>query len=255
MLAGPVLRSGPASESTAVASGLQYTGSPDLKASARLEWRRSTSGDTRLASSGVAYKISSEWTALAKALWTEANAANTLTKTERSWQAGLAYRQLDANRVNALLRVEDRLESGSTDALNTNVSLAPAQQRHLSLLSGHINVELQPGTQLSGRLAAKRVVDRSGGLNSREDAQLLGLRSTHDLSAQWDVGIQALLWLDRRSRQQGLGLEFGNQLVKNLWLSAGYNVMGFSDRELAGAEPTQAGIYLRLRFKFDEALF
>ena len=43
---------------------------------------------------------------------------------------------------------------------------------------------------------------------------------------------------------------------ESLWLSAGYNRVGFSaDRDLAGYEYTQRGAYVRLRFKFDETLF
>jgi len=48
----------------------------------------------------------------------------------------------------------------------------------------------------------------------------------------------------------------GYLLRTNLWLSAGYNFSGFSaDRQLQGYEYTQPGVYLRLRFKFDEDLF
>ncbi|MDM7941397.1 MAG: hypothetical protein QUV35_02095 [Hydrogenophaga sp.] len=35
----------------------------------------------------------------------------------------------------------------------------------------------------------------------------------------------------------------------------GYNLRGFSDDELQGSAYTRKGVYLRLRFKFDETLF
>jgi hypothetical protein len=38
-------------------------------------------------------------------------------------------------------------------------------------------------------------------------------------------------------------------------VAAGYNFKGFSARDLAGDATTQKGAYVRLRFKFDEALF
>jgi hypothetical protein len=51
-------------------------------------------------------------------------------------------------------------------------------------------------------------------------------------------------------------MEVGRLLRQNLWLSAGYNWSGFSgDRDLNGYEYTQQGVFVRLRFKFDEDLF
>ena len=42
---------------------------------------------------------------------------------------------------------------------------------------------------------------------------------------------------------------------QNLWLSAGVNWVGFSDKDLTGSDYTNRGVYLRLRFKFDGNLF
>jgi large repetitive protein len=116
---------------------------------------------------------------------------------------------------------------------------------------------------LSGRYAGKRVMDhshaQSQGLHSRENAQLFGLRVTQDLNEKFDIGLHAEAWLGganshlRSSRQHGLGAELGYQLVQNLWLSVGANVFGFSDQELSGQDHTARGLYVRLRFKFDEA--
>jgi hypothetical protein len=40
----------------------------------------------------------------------------------------------------------------------------------------------------------------------------------------------------------------------NMWLSAGYNVKGFSDRDLSADNYTSRGVYMRIRYKFDETL-
>jgi hypothetical protein len=58
-----------------------------------------------------------------------------------------------------------------------------------------------------------------------------------------------------RSRQYGMGGEVGYRVARNLWLSAGYNVLGYQDQDLAGDDTTRKGAYIRLRFKFDENLF
>ena len=51
------------------------------------------------------------------------------------------------------------------------------------------------------------------------------------------------------------GIEAGYLLATNLWVSAGYNFMGYQDDELANTSSTGEGAYLRFRFKFDENLF
>ena len=57
------------------------------------------------------------------------------------------------------------------------------------------------------------------------------------------------------SRQDSIGIEAGYLVQANLWLSFGVNARGFRDDELTGAAYTRKGVYLRLRFKFDEKLF
>jgi len=52
-----------------------------------------------------------------------------------------------------------------------------------------------------------------------------------------------------------LGVELGYLLATNFWVSAGYNVFGYRDADLAGADYTAKGPFVRLRYKFDETLF
>jgi hypothetical protein len=57
---------------------------------------------------------------------------------------------------------------------------------------------------------------------------------------------------DTRGRQYAAGIEAGYQLQRNMWVSAGYNLLGFKERDLAGADATAKGVYFRVRMKFDE---
>ena len=52
-----------------------------------------------------------------------------------------------------------------------------------------------------------------------------------------------------------MGIEGGYLIKENLWMSLGYNFAGFSDRDLTGTDYTNRGVYVRLRYKFDEDLF
>ena len=129
------------------------------------------------------------------------------------------------------------------------------------IVSARMNHQVNARLALSGRVAAKwaqdRAHDRSLGLFSRYHTVLLAARATYDIAPRWDAGVQAsaLIGAAGRARQLGLGAEVGTLLSENLWLSLGWNVFGFTDRDLTAQDNTQRGVYLRLRFKFDEALF
>ena len=77
---------------------------------------------------------------------------------------------------------------------------------------------------------------------------------THEINEDWDIGATAQVLLDRdtRGRQYAAGLEAGYQLKRDMWVSAGYNFMGFAERDLAGADATAKSVYFRMRMKFDE---
>jgi hypothetical protein len=107
-------------------------------------------------------------------------------------------------------------------------------------------------------VAAKWQTDQlEGGTRSRFDAQLLAGRVVYDITERWDIGALAALQIGQHgARQHALGVEAGYLLKQNLWLSAGFNHSGFrGDTDLSGYEYTQQGVYLRLRFKFDETLW
>ena len=115
---------------------------------------------------------------------------------------------------------------------------------------------------LTGRVAGKWQDDRfayadGSRVDDSFDAVLLSGRMVYDFTENWDVGAMASTFRGQHgANQYAYGVELGRLLRQNLWLSAGYNFSGFDgDRDLSGYEYTQQGIYLRLRFKFDEDLF
>jgi large repetitive protein len=235
-------------DSTAITGGLEYAGVSDWKGAARLELRNSTSSDTVLSTLGLAYKIDDAWTALGRNLLTVSRQPNASGKTEDWLQFGLAWRERGANRRNALLRAEYRFESADDP-------LAPASRRNVVTASAHINQQVSAQLVLSGRIAAKWAREQSLGLADRYHTELFAARATYDIATGWDIGVQAaaLIGSGGRARQMGLGAEAGHLLAENLWLSVGWNQFGFTDRDLTAQDYLQRGVYLRLRFKFDEA--
>ena len=196
-------------------------------------------------------KLDDSWTLLNRGLYSEqSNLAAGGGKRELiTAQSGVAYRPVETDVWNALGRVEYKQDSDST--------LGPGLNRDESglILSTHLNVQPNRNWAMSARYAAKWGRDRSNGINSRSFTQLLGGRSTWDLTQNWDVSLQAYrLWGDGAA-ETAVGVEVGYLAWKNMWVSAGYNFKGFKAADMTGEAYTQRGLYLRVRFKFDENVF
>jgi hypothetical protein len=88
-------------------------------------------------------------------------------------------------------------------------------------------------------------------------AMLLAGRLVWDFTENWDFSVLSATQIGQRgAREYALGAEVGYLLRQNLWLSVGANATGFAgDADLVGYEYTRSGVYVRLRFKFDETLF
>jgi len=50
-----------------------------------------------------------------------------------------------------------------------------------------------------------------------------------------------------------LGVSIGHTPSENIWISAGYNFMGFYDRDFSRADYTMHGLFVKLRMKFDQS--
>jgi len=76
-----------------------------------------------------------------------------------------------------------------------------------------------------------------------------------DIGDRFDVGIEYRLLHSYKSGStlQGGSIEFGYNLLKNFWLSLGYNFDRF-DSDLVGDNYTGNGPFIRLRVKFDESI-
>ena len=240
--------------SNAVTGALDYTGSPDWKGSGRGEYRNGSTSNSWLVTSGAAVKWSEAVTLLSKAVYSSlvssaGEAASGVRRIGRM-QLGFAYRPVDTNVWNALARIEVKRE------LDTTVANAPIDEI-ATIGSAHVDVSPTPDWSFAGRYGIKRATDRAGGIVSRSFTQLLGGRLVKDFGDRWDVGFNSYLLASDgiRNRNWALGAEAGYRIAKNLWASVGYNVSGFKDKDLASEEYTERGVYLRMRYKFDENVF
>ncbi|MES3020815.1 MAG: OmpA family protein [Pseudomonadota bacterium] len=251
-------------ESTAVVGGLEYS-AERVRASGIFETRRGDDSDTMLSSLSLAYKIDDDWSLLTRAVLSASKGRGVNEGSERKLsrsQLGLAYRPVAQDVWNALARYEYKTEgfrgggaaSGviSGNAFGADAGLPGDSAVHIA--SVHLNYNPGPADHVTARIAAKRAsYDELLGGKGHYAAQLLQGRWTHDLGRDWDIGFQA--GISRGSggaRQTTAGVELGYQLSKDLWLSAGYNVSGLRERDLAAGEYTNKGAYIRLRYKFGE---
>jgi len=243
-------------EATAVTLGVDYTANPLWKGSTRFEVRTGKTSDSLLSTVAAAAKLGRDWTFLGRNTYSLLkNKAQDATATgseneQNRFQAGLAYRDTDTDLWNALARVEHRTESDTT---NKEFSL----KRSVELISLHANWQPRKPFTFSARIAAKWVNEKSNGIAAKNNAQLIAGRAIWDVAPRWDASVNASTLLGRagQSKYYGLGLELGFMVMENLWLSAGYNVFGYRDDDLASAEYTNKGAFVRLRYKFDEDLF
>jgi hypothetical protein len=70
----------------------------------------------------------------------------------------------------------------------------------------------------------------------------------------WDAGLRASVlhvWAVHQISYSA-GPEVGVSPATNLWLSLGFNVAGYDDRDFTASGYQSRGPYLRLRFKFDQ---
>jgi hypothetical protein len=239
-------------ESTALTFGLEYTANPLWKGSSRLELREGKTQDSILSTFALASKLGRDWTFLGRntySLLKNKGEMHGENKQERL-QFGLAYRDTDSDRWNALGKIEHRAESDTTQP---EVVL----KRTVEMVSLHANWQPRKPFTFSGRYAAKRVNENSNGIASKTNAQLVGGRAIWEVAPRWDVSVNAstLFSQGAAAKQYGLGLELGFMVMENLWLSAGYNWFGYKDADLTASDYTNKGAFIRLRYKFDEDLF
>ncbi len=248
---------GTARQAFAINGGVDYSVNPLWRASGRLEYRhvfddKSVLGndaqDQYLSTVSVARKIDRDWTMLARnyLLYQDNNIGG--TKLEDRFQVGAAWRPVDHNRWNALARYEYWTVS---DKMTAN-----ADNYRTHIVSLHGDYHPSRPWWFSGRAALKNRTDKFTTGKSVYTAMLVGGRVTYDISENWDIGLMTSVMFSPQgsSKQWAQGAEVGYLLRQNLWLSAGVNWVGFSDKELTGSDYTNKGVYLRLRFKFDGSL-
>ena len=101
---------------------------------------------------------------------------------------------------------------------------------------------------------AKYVLDTFDGTDYKGFTHMASGELRWDIRSWLDFGIHGSVlhnW-DANNFSFSAGPSVGVSPVNNLWVSLGYNFHGFRDPDFDAADYTESGVYLKLRFKFDQ---
>jgi len=231
--------------SSTVGASVSYVGNPLLKATGRLEFHWGSSESSLLSTLGVARKLDFDWSLLARNTFTQRLTLMTQKKlVDNVLQLGVAYRQTHTNHLDALGMV----------AWGYRRDDALGMMRQSYLFSTHANYQPIRPLTLSGRYGNKWIKERYAGMQVNYGLQAVGARVMYDMTERWDAGLigSSLFSYGFNQVHYGLGVETGYLMQANLWVSLGYNMFGYSDKEMVLNQYTDQGFFLRLRYKFDE---
>ncbi|MBI4826557.1 MAG: DUF11 domain-containing protein [Nitrospirae bacterium] len=120
----------------------------------------------------------------------------------------------------------------------------------------NMNANYKPDreNQISFQYGAKYVRDTFDGASYSGFTDLTGIETRHDITKRWDIGARGSLLHSWNSDQYdySAGASIGCNVVKNAWISLGYNFAGFIDRDFSAGKYTAKGPYMQFRLKFDQ---
>ena len=101
---------------------------------------------------------------------------------------------------------------------------------------------------------ARYVADRFGSDDIKGLSNVVGADLRFDLSDTLDIGLAGTVrhGLGARAVAYSGGPSVGFSPMENGWLTVGWNVRGFEDRDFEEARYTRTGPYVTMRFKFDQ---
>lgn len=186
--------------------------------------------------------------------------------TARSLHAdvALAWRPLDS-RWSLLERLELRSERADAGISDRNVLGVPAgngtSQDTLRAIN-NLALNYRTGAEGEGHgfeatlyHGAKWVRGSYGADDFTGFIQVAGFDLRQDLGKHFDIGVQGSVqhaW-KQRSMAFSAGPSVGVSPSKNMWISAGYNIAGYRDRDFEDDRYTRSGAYVTMRMKFDRS--
>jgi len=214
-----------------------------MSGSARLEGRKSSIGDTITATAGVARELSEElsFAGSARALFNNPD-DDTQNTSQLDVRVGGAWRPRNEDTI-----IFDRFDVSHDK--NTNGEIETKIVNNFA-----INQMITDRLQATANYGVKHVQTEIGGLKLKSWNHLVGGEARFDVTEKIDIGIRGSYLTSKgtNTSQYSFGPSIGVSPVKNIWVSAGYNIEGFKDDDFEAAEYSRKGVYLQMRLKFDQ---
>ncbi|AFZ11998.1 hypothetical protein Cri9333_1087 [Crinalium epipsammum PCC 9333] len=232
--------------------GLDYTDSPDFKASARYEHRSSSDGNNNVISANVAGKVSPALTAIAN--YQQANFSNQTLKglgDTANLRLGLAFRDPNNDSFNALLRYEYR-KNPATIPDTLLLGSGTGSEDHTIALETIYAPSWQ--WEFYGKYALRDSTSYlAQDLIGNTTTSLAQVRATYRLGYSMDL-VGEGRWINQTQtgyKETGLLIELGYYITPNLRLAAGYGFGKVDDRDFDGAR-SAGGFTFGLTVKLNE---
>ncbi|QKQ73707.1 Ig-like domain-containing protein [Nostoc sp. TCL240-02] len=230
--------------------GLEYSDNPQFQASARYEHRSSSGGSNTVITAGAAGKISPALTALVR--YQQAGSSNQKLSglgDTATLKLGLAYRDPNSDKFNALLRYEYR-KNPSTIPDTILLGSGTGSEDHTFALEAIYAPNWQ--WEFYGKYALRNSTSYiASDLAGTSTVNLGQLRATYRLGYSWDLVGEARVISQSSYSETGFVLETGYYLTPNLRVSAGYVFGKVDDRDFSGTR-SAGGAYLGVSVKLNE---
>ena len=247
-----------AEDFTAVTGGATYRAHL-WSATGRAEYRAGSQGD-RYGATAAALRQIGEGSAVGLAFdWFTAKAktgAETRTANlQLSWAhrpAGSAFSWLEKLEVR-----EDAVTgavAGHADPIGAPFTISGNARSRRAVNSLSVNWSPSAGTELALFWGARYASDRIAADDVKGFSNLVGADLRVDLSKTLDVSLTASIRESAGARAIGyaIGPSLGVKPFDNGWISLGWNLVGFHDRDFEASRYTRSGPYVTMRLKFDQ---
>lgn len=231
--------------------GLDYTDNPDFKASTRLEYRTGggSQPDNFLVSFNGAGKVSNSLTGLFRYQMGDfANQAVENLGPLVDLRVGLAYRNPNDDKFNALLKYEFR-QNAATTPLTLEFDTTNSGTAHILSVEGIYAPTWR--WEFFGKYALRNAYFNYQDISNDTLTQLAQFRTTFRFAYRMDIAGE-VRWIGQDSYSElGYAAELGYYLNPDLRLGVGYSFGSVDDRDFSGFR-SRGGPYFQITYKINE---
>lgn len=229
----------------------------------RLEYRRSDNGNRFGITSNLLRSLGEGRTLASSIRWYQVKQDGGATAATITADVSLAWRPLDSqwSILERLSMRKDRADAGFTDTNVLGVAAYGGGYQATLRFINNVAINYRSGPEGAGHGIEATVYYGTkwvSGSFAEDDysglIDVIGFELRRDLGRRFDVGVQASVqhaW-ERKSVAFSAGPSIGVSPAENVWITAGYNITGYRDRDFSKDRYTRQGAYLTFRLKFDQ---